>query len=179
VDPASTPVLRGRRVTLRPVTAADAPRLAQILAMPEVARWWPAMDLERVRREVIEADDAVAFAVEADEQVVGLVQYGEEDDPDYRYAGIDIFLHPGWHHRGLGADAVRTLARHLFDDLGHHRIVIDPAADNEVAIRSYERIGFKRVGVMRRYERGADGTWHDGLLLDLLPEDLTPGGPRA
>jgi aminoglycoside 6'-N-acetyltransferase len=25
---------------------------------------------------------------------------------------------------------------------------------------------------MRRYERGADGEWHDGLLLDLLPEDL-------
>jgi aminoglycoside 6'-N-acetyltransferase len=28
------------------------------------------------------------------------------------------------------------------------------------------------VGVMRRYERGVDGSWHDGLLLDLLPEDL-------
>jgi len=28
------------------------------------------------------------------------------------------------------------------------------------------------VGVLRRYERGAGGDWHDGLLLDLLPEDL-------
>jgi aminoglycoside 6'-N-acetyltransferase len=27
---------------------------------------------------------------------------------------------------------------------------------------------------MRRYERGADGTWHDGLLMDLLPGDLRP-----
>jgi hypothetical protein len=26
---------------------------------------------------------------------------------------------------------------------------------------------------MRRYERGLDGRWHDGLLMDLLPEDLT------
>jgi aminoglycoside 6'-N-acetyltransferase len=26
---------------------------------------------------------------------------------------------------------------------------------------------------MRRYERGVDGTWHDGLLMDLLAEDLT------
>ena len=132
------------------------------------------MDIDRVRRDLIEADDAVAFAVQAGEQVVGLVQYGEETDPDYRYAGIDIFLHPGWQGRGLGADAVRTLARHLFENLGHHRIVIDPAAANERAIRSYERIGFQRVGVMRRYERGTDGTWHDGMLLDLLPEDLLP-----
>ncbi len=172
---AEPPSLRGRVVRLRPVAAADAVRLAQILAMPEIARWWPSMDVDRVRREVIDAEDAVAFVIEVDGQVVGLVQYGEETDPDYRYAGIDIFLHPAWHGRGIGADAVRTLARHLFQNLGHHRIVIDPAAANERAIRSYERVGFRRVGVMRAYERGADGTWHDGLLLDLLPEDLTPG----
>jgi aminoglycoside 6'-N-acetyltransferase len=33
-------------------------------------------------------------------------------------------------------------------------------------------VGFRRVGIMRRYERGADGTYHDGVLMDLLPEDL-------
>jgi aminoglycoside 6'-N-acetyltransferase len=59
-----------------------------------------------------------------------------------------------------------------FESRGHHRITIDPAVANERAIRAYEGVGFKQVGVMRRYERGADGDWHDGLLLDLLPEDL-------
>jgi aminoglycoside 6'-N-acetyltransferase len=33
-------------------------------------------------------------------------------------------------------------------------------------------VGFQPVGVMRRYELGPDGVWHDGLLMDLLPEDL-------
>jgi aminoglycoside 6'-N-acetyltransferase len=28
------------------------------------------------------------------------------------------------------------------------------------------------VGVMRAYERGDDGTWHDGLLMDLLAGEL-------
>jgi aminoglycoside 6'-N-acetyltransferase len=122
---------------------------------------------------VIDPDDGtVTFAVEADGQVIGLVQYGEEDDPDYRHASIDISLHPTWHGRGLGADAVRTLARYLFEHRGHHRITIDPAAHNQRAIRSYQRVEFRPVGVMRRYERGADGSWHDGLLMDLLPEDL-------
>ncbi len=73
---------------------------------------------------------------------------------------------------GVGSDAVRTLARYLFEERGHHRITIDPAAHNERAIRSYQRVGFRPVGVMRRYERGPDGSWHDGLLMDLLPEDL-------
>lgn len=65
------------------------------------------------------------------------------------------------------------MCRYLFEERGHHRIVIDPAAYNVHAIRAYEKVGFRRVGVMRRYERGADGTFHDGMLLDLLPEDLT------
>jgi aminoglycoside 6'-N-acetyltransferase len=26
--------------------------------------------------------------------------------------------------------------------------------------------------VMRNYERGLDGTWHDGLLMDLLADEL-------
>jgi aminoglycoside 6'-N-acetyltransferase len=77
------------------------------------------------------------------------------------------------HGRGLGTDAVRTLARHLIDDCGHHRLVTDPAADNQAAIRCYTKVGFCPVGIMRRYERGPDGTWHDGMLMDLLADELT------
>ena len=73
---------------------------------------------------------------------------------------------------GLGADTVRTLARWLFEARGHHRVTIDPAIVNERAIRAYERVGFRRIGVMLAMpSAAADGNWHDGLL-DLLPEDL-------
>jgi aminoglycoside 6'-N-acetyltransferase len=40
-------------------------------------------------------------------------------------------------------------------------LVIDPAADNMAAIRAYEKAGFKPVG-----------EWHDGLLMDLLADEL-------
>jgi aminoglycoside 6'-N-acetyltransferase len=173
--------LRGAAVLLRAAVATDAERLTEILLHPGVAAWWGRWDLERVRRELIAPDDGtITLAIVSDGEVIGLIQYAEEDDPDYRHAGIDIFLHPDWHGRGLGADAVRTVARHLFVDRGHHRLTIDPAAHNRRAIRSYERVGFRPVGIMRRYERGTDGSWHDGLLMDMLPEDLTePGGEAA
>jgi aminoglycoside 6'-N-acetyltransferase len=100
------------------------------------------------------------------------VQYGEETDPDYRHASIDIFLDPGLHGRGLGREVVAVLAAHLIDVRGHHRIVIDPAAGNDVAIRCYAAVGFRPVGVLRRYEIGPDGTFHDGLLMDLLAAEL-------
>ena len=88
-------------------------------------------------------------------------------------AGIDIFLSSRPQGRGIGTDAVRTLARYLIDVRGHHRLTIDPAASNTRAIRTYEKVGFKPVGVMRQYERGVNGTYHDGLLMDLLRGELT------
>jgi aminoglycoside 6'-N-acetyltransferase len=185
VAAAGREALHGETVVLRPATAGDAERLTEILTHPGVAEWWGAWDLDRVRRDLLDADDAVTFAVEAGGKVIGLIQYAEEDEPEYRHAGIDVSLHPAWHGRGLGADAVRTLASYLFEQRGHHRITIDPAAHNQRAIRCYQRVGFRPVGVMRRYERGADGSWHDGLLMDLLAEELAPpagrparGGPR-
>ena len=115
---------------------------------------------------------AGAVVVEARGAWGGATPWTAENEPDQRHGGIDIFLDPGVHGRGVGTDAVRTLARHLIDDRGHHRLVIDPAADNAAAIRCYSKAGFRPVGIMREYERGADGTWHDGLLMDLLAGEL-------
>jgi aminoglycoside 6'-N-acetyltransferase len=92
----------------------------------------------------------------------------------YEHAGIDIALLSDWQGQSLGPDAIRTLAQHLIAVRGHHRLTIDPAAHNTHAIKAYERVGFKPVGIMRQYERGPDGTWHDGLLMELLAEDLVP-----
>ena len=74
----------------------------------------------------------------------------------------------------MGTEAIRLLPRRLFEGRGHHRLTIDLAADNAAAIRAYEKAGFRPVGVMRDYERGPDGAWHDGLLMDMLEEELRP-----
>jgi aminoglycoside 6'-N-acetyltransferase len=46
-------------------------------------------------------------------------------------------------------------------------------AHNARAIRRYEKVEFRRVGVMRPYQRDQDGIWRDGLLLDLLAHVLS------
>jgi aminoglycoside 6'-N-acetyltransferase len=164
--------LRGEKVLLRPLTADDVPRLMDIQAQPAVARRWGEPTEEHLRDKAAGRDDVVAFAIEVDGQVVGLAQYHEEEDPMYRHAGIDLFLSQEFQGRGLGTDAVRTLALHLVQDRGHHRLVIDPAADNTAAIRAYEKVGFRPVGVMRQYERLPGGEWHDGLLMDVLAHEI-------
>ncbi|POX38010.1 GNAT family N-acetyltransferase [Streptomyces sp. Ru73] len=166
--------LYGADVVLRPATADDVPALAAIRAEPEVyARWRGGADLVAAVADDLASSGQYSYVIEYGGRIIGAIQWSEESDPDYRHANIDIYLTSALHGRGLGTDAVRTLARHLLTERGHHRITIDPAADNEAAIRSYRKVGFRPVGIMRRYERGPDGTWHDGLLMDLLAEDLT------
>ncbi|HUQ79398.1 MAG TPA: GNAT family protein [Patescibacteria group bacterium] len=173
--------LDGQRVHLRPAAATDADAFAAILSDPTVHPWWQAADPAVDARELADRDDEVAvWAIEADHgAVVGIIQAHEETELRYRHAGIDIVLAAGGQDRGFGSDAVRTVARWLIDERGHHRLTIDPAASNERAIRAYTRVGFRPVGVMRRYEGDLDGTWHDGLLMDLLADELISGGRRS
>ena len=165
------PTLHGERVLLRPLEERDFGPLVEIGAEPEVARWWPRVDAELAEK-LAGDDSSVCLTIEYDGRVAGMIQFHEENEPDFRHAGMDVFLSTECHGRGLGADAVRTLARHLLEDRGHHRLTIDPAAANERAIRCYERVGFRRVGIMRRYWRDPSGEWRDGLLLDLLADEL-------
>ncbi|HQJ26797.1 MAG TPA: GNAT family protein, partial [Thermoleophilia bacterium] len=111
------------------------------------------------------------FSILLDGVVVGCVQYAEQTDPDYFSAAVDVFVGTAAQGRGVGPDAMRTLIAWLITERGHHRITVDPAADNSRAIHVYEKLGFRPVGVLRRYERVADGVWRDALLMELLADE--------
>lgn len=167
------PELGGPRVRLRPGDQRDVPVLCAIMGEPEVARWWGDPEpASLVAAKLRGEDECVLLVVEAAGQVIGGAEYHEENDPMYRHAGIDIYLGARGQGLGLGTEAVALVARFLFQQRGHHRLTIDPAAANHRAIRCYEKVGFRRVGVLRQYERGRDGRFHDGLLMDLLRPEL-------
>ena len=164
--------LIGVGVRLTTTEVGDGPTLIAIRSTPEVWRRWRGDDLEQEFREGLVDDDVVQLTIRTlNGAIIGLIQFAEEDDPDYRHASIDIYIDPAVHRRGHASDAIGTLVGHLFDERGHHRLTIDPAADNEGAIRCYAGVGFVPVGVMRCYERQADGTWADGLLMEMLAAD--------
>lgn len=174
------PTLAGRLVTLRAASPDDAATIGAILDEPGVGEWWRRSEWERV-----DEKDAATFAIvwvgpgktagggrgcgdPAAGLVVGCIQYVEELDPDYHSASVDIFVSSTAQGRGVGADAMRTLIAWLVDVRGHHRITVDPAAANRRAIHVYEKLGFRPVGLLREYERVADGRWRDALLMELL-----------
>jgi aminoglycoside 6'-N-acetyltransferase len=162
------------RLRLRPLAPEDKAELLRIHATPEVARWW---DTPGEGFPFSDDPDSTRLAIEVDGAVAGMIQYAEELEPKYRHASIDLFLDPALHNQGHGTEAVRRVVRMLIEECGHHRVTIDPAAANLAAIRAYEKAGFAPVGVMRRYERDADGRgWHDGLLMELVVP--AAGDPR-
>jgi aminoglycoside 6'-N-acetyltransferase len=169
--------LHGSRIVLRLVAEGDLSRLLEILREPSVARRWsePDDDADRSLLAGTDADGSeriTTFVIRVDDETIGWIAGWEKLDPDYRHAGVDLMISTKHQGKGFGPDAIRTVCRFLFEQRGHHRITIDPAADNRNAIAAYEKVGFKKVGILRAYERGADGTYHDGMLMDLLPEDL-------
>jgi len=152
-------------MTLRPLAEGDEGELLRIHATPEVLRWWDVPEQGFPWDE----PESTRLTIEVDGVVAGLIQYSEENEPKYRHAGIDLFLDPALHGRGYGSEAVRRVVRLLIEERGHHRITIDPASANVAAIRAYEKVGFKPVGVMRQSERDVGGGgWHDSLLMELL-----------
>jgi len=165
--------LDGTRVHLRPAVPSDEARFVEILTDPGVHTWWQAPDATADASELLADPELAIWLIEDEGAVVGLIMAGEETDPQYRHGSIDIALAEAGRGRGLGPDAVRTVARWLIDARGHHRLTIDPSASNSRAIAAYTTVGFRPVGTMRRNERWLDGSWHDGLLMDLLADELT------
>jgi aminoglycoside 6'-N-acetyltransferase len=158
--------LTGEGVVVRTTRPEDAPELRRIRLEPEISRWWD--ELEEDFPMDLDAD-LTRLTILAGDEIVGMVQFSEEADPKYRSASLDVFISPSQQRRGFASKALRLVVTYLTSERGHHRLVIDPAADNEAAIACYAKLGFRAVGRMHRSERDSGGGgWHDQLLMELV-----------
>ncbi len=164
-------MLDGERVTLCPLSDDDVEALLPAVYIEGIREWWGDTSDPDYQREGFRNYGA-AFAIYVDDAVAGWLGFHEETEPDYRHVALDIMLLPDYQDQGLGPEALRTAIRWFIDDRGHHRFTIDPTLENERAIAAYKSIGFKPVGILRQQERAPDGHWRDGLLMDLLADEL-------
>ena len=161
------PAIDGERLRLRPLDAQDLDRLAEIVAAPGVSEWWSPPDTPEAVREDLRNDGA-AFGIEVDGDPRGLARVQRRDRPrlagsGHRHLPGTVASGPRAGPRGA-ANGDRLAGGGARPAAVHDR----PGGGNERAIAAYASVGFRPVGVMRNVERGADGSWHDNLLMDLL-----------
>lgn len=166
--------LIGPLVVLREPEARDAGPLLDILTEPEVAVWWVGYTAERVRAELIDRPDTVRI-IEVAGECAGGMYVLRGDDPEYPTTVMHIFLSTRFRGNRIGEEALALAIREEFSR-GIARVTLDPNINNAGAIRSYERLGFKRIGVLRDYQVRPGGHLEDALFMDLTRSDF-PGGP--
>ncbi|CAM5290231.1 MULTISPECIES: GNAT family N-acetyltransferase [Streptomyces] len=153
-------------VRLRRTVPEDLALFRQAFGDPEVRRWWDQSarpeDLARFQHER-------CLQIIDDERTVGFIEYEVDDDSDTVRPKI-VIATPEDRDRGLGTTALTVFASAVFA-AGHARVALLSDADNDRALRCYEKVGFRTVGRLRSYLPGPAGR-HDALLLDLLPDDL-------
>ncbi len=152
-------MIEGERVQLRrlgPQDAADVVRLrsdpdvqAQLFSErpPTVAehlRWLADADTRGDRHEFM-------IVERTSERSVGTIGLSRID-PTHRRAEYGVLIgEPGIRGKGLASEASRLLLDYAFRTLGHVRVYLHVFADNEAAVRLYERVGFLREGLLRRH----------------------------
>ena len=116
--------------------------------------------------------DVRIFAIRllADDRLIGSCQLNEIDrDGGSCRLQIRIGERSKW-NRGHGSEAVGLLVRHALDGLGLSRVRLDVFADNERALRAYEKAGFTRL----RQVQGR--ALIEGKRKDVIEMELQRGG---
>jgi RimJ/RimL family protein N-acetyltransferase len=158
-------VRQGRLVTLREFTAADA---------AEAATWTvdPFNDFGQVEARWLSRSDIGRLVVvrRADDRAVGHVSWHQVHygpNPESAAWNIGIGLVPEARGRGLGSEAQRLLAQHLFATTPLQRVEAVTDVENAAEQGALARAGFTREGVLRSAQFRA-GRWRDAVIWSLL-----------
>ena len=128
-------------------------------------------------RELSTTDDSFAIHVKGEDEPVGVISLMNLSEANDSGDLSVIVGHPDDRNHGFGAEAIESILRYAFGDLGLNRVGLSVFRFNEAAIATYERLGFRREGRLRRAVKRADG-FHDAILMSVLQEDW-PASPKS
>ncbi|UCB51702.1 MAG: GNAT family N-acetyltransferase [Candidatus Zixiibacteriota bacterium] len=84
--------------------------------------------------------------------------------------GIVIGNKEYW-NKGYGSDSMMTLLEFAFDRMNLHRVYLKVYDFNLRGIKSYEKCGFRREGVLR-HDLYVNGEYHDSIIMGILRDEF-------
>ena len=177
-------MIYGERVRLRAIEREDIDRFVRWFNDPEVRRYLLVYEpMSRAQEErwfesYLSRKDDIILAIEVREgdSWVHIGNIGlHRIDWKNRVATLGIVIgEKAYWGRGYGTEAVRTMLRYAFHELGLNRVELETYSFNPRAQRCYERAGFRREGV-RRGALYRDGKFHDIIIMGILREEFLEG----
>lgn len=173
------PFLIGEQIYLRAVEETDAPDYVRWLNDPEVNRYlemgrFPLnllREQEYVRKLYTDQKNlSLAIVLKDGDWHIGSVGlHGLHQVHRSASFGIVIGEKDCW-GKGYGTEATRLIVRHGFQTLNLNRVYLRVIAFNIRGIRSYEKVGFVREGILRQ-DHYSEGEYHDVIVMGILREE--------
>lgn len=113
--------------------------------------------------------------IEFKNQPIGYIQYFniKPHEKDYEMENtqnvwaIDMWIgEPDFWDKGIGSRTLNLLVDYIFKNQKAKKIIIDPHVNNPRAIRVYEKVGFKKVKILKSHESFKD-TKVDAWLMEI------------
>jgi RimJ/RimL family protein N-acetyltransferase len=177
---ADKPTLTGELVTLRPMVAADADHVWSDVHDAEATRLTGShATFERSQLDAwcasrAQQGDRLDLAVvdRASGEWAGEVVVNDWD-ADNRSCGFRIALGPTGRNRGFGTEATRLIVDYVFDEIDDppvNRLALEVFDFNPRAQAVYEKVGFRREGVLRQALLW-EGEFHDAIVMSIVGAD--------
>jgi RimJ/RimL family protein N-acetyltransferase len=172
--------VRTERLVLRRLADGDVSKIFGYRSQAQVAEWigGHAVDIGSLAERFGEGTTAVI--VEHNDQVIGDLMVKIQDAYAQREvaetaeaseAELGWTFDPAHQGRGFATEAVQTLFRICFEDLGLRRVVAACFTSNEPSWRLMERVGMRREAHNVKDSLHRDHGWQDGFVYALLADE--------
>ncbi|MDD5547615.1 MAG: GNAT family protein [Candidatus Pacebacteria bacterium] len=174
-----TMFLKGRSIFLRPVESADIPKIASWLNNPKITHF---MFYGQLPMNLEQTGEFVMGQVRSPHNTVFVVCDLKSRKP-IGYAGLyDIHLtahkaefrvligEQRFWGKGCGTEVTKLLTFYGFDRLNLNKVYLGVVADNQRAVKSYEKSGYVREGALRE-EVYRNSRYYDVVKMSILKKE--------
>jgi diamine N-acetyltransferase len=176
-----TPFFLGPRLYFRPVEREDAPKLAAFINHPDVWRNLLAHRPMSLAQEhafldtlaASQRDVLFAIVLRDGDRMIGTTGLHDLDFRSRRATFCLVIGETSEWGKGYGTEATRMTVDYAFGTLNLNRVELQVLESNKAGIRVYEKVGFRREGLLRQHHY-ADGAYVDTLLMGMLRSEWQP-----
>jgi RimJ/RimL family protein N-acetyltransferase len=172
--------MEGKKVRIRAIEKTDIDEIMKWIndreVMDNLLMRYPVsryQEEKRIERTLEGSDERnKVFAIETKEGVylggIGLHRITWENRN--AEVGIVIGKKEYW-NKGYGSDAMIAILDFAFNRMNLHRVYLRVFSFNQRGIRSYEKCGFTKEGVLRE-DLYAQGKYHDTIMMGILRDEF-------